>query len=490
MDYKNKNILFSCCILDPWLDVAKEISQTGFTPKYWIGWKSEDLSRIKKEFPNIIIQEIEDAWRGNFNSLSDSDSEAELDGNILKSIAHEELLAIKMMERLDWDQKSFSFNERQEFFRHLLRSFLTILKKNEIELVVSPSIPHRVFDYALYLAADILKIKFLTFKMTVWPSRLLPVFEITKIPLVTNKFFEEQEQVLSYVKKNKGNYDIAEPYYMKNQKKRGVLFKIQNKLLKGNILKNILFFLKKSNSYTKNKKQHISKNNNRNYHEALIKLKGVLYKNKLKKQYQLLCDEVDYKEEFVFVALHYQPEETSCPSGGIYVNQELFIEALLKRLPKHVKIYVKEHSSQFNSLMEGETGRSVQFYQTLKKFDNVKLISTSINSFELIDASLAVATLTGTVGLEAVIRNKPVIVFGYPWYKTISGVFDCSTNLPLNLYDSLINFNKSTEEKLLTDLNIIYSNTIEVYVYKGYKEISGVTKETAVTNLISLIKNV
>ena len=42
-------------------------------------------------------------------------------------------------------------------------------------------------------------------------------------------------------------------------------------------------------------------------------------------------------------------------------------------------------------------------------------MNTDMN--EVIDNSLAVASLTGSTCLEAVIRSKPGIIFGYPWYE-------------------------------------------------------------------------
>ena len=45
---------------------------------------------------------------------------------------------------------------------------------------------------------------------------------------------------------------------------------------------------------------------------------GRKYKNKLKIYYESLCTKINIKEEkFIFVALHYQPEETTCPSWAL-----------------------------------------------------------------------------------------------------------------------------------------------------------------------------
>lgn len=484
-----KNLLFSCCILDPWLEVAKSLADDGHNIKYWIGWKHENLNEVSSSFPDATVQTIQDAWRGNFNNFDKGLAVCELDGDMLKSIAFEELMAIKMMERLDWNQQSFTFNERQSFFRLLLRSYLYILKRDNIDLIISPSIPHRVFDYALYVAAKILNIQFLTFKMTTWLGRLIPTMSITEIPLNDHLNIEGAESaVKKYIEKVSGDYTKAEPYYMIDQRKKGVLSKIKEKFKKGGVLESTLWLFKQSETYTKNVNDDIHKNSNYNFQEVYIKRKGISFKKKLYNYYESLCvSNINLREKYIFVALHYQPEETSCPSGGIYVNQDLMIETLLKNTPNDVLVYVKEHSSQFNSLMEGETGRNAEFYNRIKKNKRVRLISTNTTSFQLIDNAIAVATLTGTVGLEAIVRDKPVLVFGNAWYKSLSGVVLFEEKVPNNFYEKILK-EKVEKESVTKGLVKIYNSTIQAYVYAGYKERSNTAKEVAVNNLLDVIR--
>ena len=110
--------------------------------------------------------------------------------------------------------------------------------------------------------------------------------------------------------------------------------------------------------------------------------------------------------------LHYQPEQTTCPCGDIFVDQKLCVELLLKHLPLNYKIYIKEHPSQFNRYLIGHSSRMSDLYNDLVKNERVKLISTDVDSFELIKHTKAVSTITGTVGWEAMVRQKPVIAFG------------------------------------------------------------------------------
>jgi hypothetical protein len=49
------------------------------------------------------------------------------------------------------------------------------------------------------------------------------------------------------------------------------------------------------------------------------------------------------------------------------------------------------------------------------------LIPFNLDTFKLIDNSCAVATLTGTVGFEAICRGKPVITFGLAPFRNAPG---------------------------------------------------------------------
>ncbi len=122
--------------------------------------------------------------------------------------------------------------------------------------------------------------------------------------------------------------------------------------------------------------------------------------------------------------------------GGRYVNQLLMVKLIRQLMPTDWKLYVKEHLSQytwFNTF--GDQYRSSAFYEEISKLPNTILVPLTYDTYHLIDGSKAVATITGSVGFEAVVRNKPVLLFGHPWYKGCSGVLESISkeNLQTNL---------------------------------------------------------
>jgi hypothetical protein len=66
--------------------------------------------------------------------------------------------------------------------------------------------------------------------------------------------------------------------------------------------------------------------------------------------------------------------------------------------------------------------RNADFYRAVSSLPSTYLVPLERDTFELIDSSVAVATITGTVGLEALCRGKRVIVFGEANYTDFAGV--------------------------------------------------------------------
>ncbi|EJF08469.1 hypothetical protein, partial [Pontibacter sp. BAB1700] len=162
----------------------------------------------------------------------------------------------------------------------------------------------------------------------------------------------------------------------------------------------------------------------KNLKSILRGVKNNYLKVKLKEEYIRSTSGPNLEEDYIFVALHFQPERTTMPQGGIFAQQWLIIDMLSKTIPSGWKIYVKEHPSMF--MIGPEPVRRHELYKILKKYSNVKLIDLDVDSFTLIKSSKAVATVTGTIGFESLIHGVPVLAFGFPSYMGLKGVFKIS----------------------------------------------------------------
>lgn len=115
-------------------------------------------------------------------------------------------------------------------------------------------------------------------------------------------------------------------------------------------------------------------------------------------------------EKFVLYPLHFQPEATTLVLAPYYLNQVALIEDLAKSLPAGHRLYVKEHVVS--------RGRwPISFYESIRRVPGVRLISPNEDSMALLQRAAAVAVITGTMGWEALLLDKPAITFGRVFYN-------------------------------------------------------------------------
>ena len=120
---------------------------------------------------------------------------------------------------------------------------------------------------------------------------------------------------------------------------------------------------------------------------------------------------------YVLFALHYQPERTTMPEGGWFADQENAIRMISESLPAGWKILVKEHASQFLWQTEGELGRDPGYFDRLANIPNVSLVPLDVSATALLEHSMGVVTITGTIGWEAILRGVAVITMASAWFE-------------------------------------------------------------------------
>lgn len=126
--------------------------------------------------------------------------------------------------------------------------------------------------------------------------------------------------------------------------------------------------------------------------------------------------EIDLERKFVYFPMQYQPEMTTSSLGGIYVDQALALEHLRDMLPDDVDIYVKENPKQPGF------ARGPMFFHRLRRIPGLTFLPSYIDTNVLTAKSQFVASVTGTVGWEAIRQGKPALVFGATWYQNLPGV--------------------------------------------------------------------
>ncbi len=510
-----KRILYNTCIADPWLKVAERLQEEqDWNPVYWIGYHDDNSCNLVPEmFSGAIYHEYFSAWKGNFpEEIAALIENYTVDPDFMRELASFELQGLKIMDRMDMDGRSFSYIERQQLFRKLLRNWLAIIYHLKIDIMISASVPHRSYDFTLYLVCRKLGIPVISFIMTPFShnGRIIGLKDIYEIPAkigenyqeITKEFLqiELSEDINDRLERVQQQYKQAVPGYMNEHQKyhrkkphfwslvKKIFYEIRDEPSRW--LGADGFIRKGFPNYVKHPRRDIEDRGYGLVPYMLKKLSRLRYLNQLRMEYEKNSSAPDFKIPYAFFAMHYQPEATSVPLSGIFYDQLYIIELLLKYLPEDWFIYVKENPLQFNPIAEGYTSRSLRFYRDAVRNPRVKLIPVSDDPFELIDNAEAVVTLTGTIGWEGMVRGKPVICFGSTWYEGFTdGVLKVKDDKTIAEMTDFIYKYKFSEEKLKSYLKAIENHSIRAYFYRGLQKHLKMEEKECVDNLVRYIIN-
>jgi len=147
---------------------------------------------------------------------------------------------------------------------------------------------------------------------------------------------------------------------------------------------------------------------------------------------------LDLSNKYVYYSLHFDPEMNTMPYEEMYANQLLNIRILSASLPEDWILYVKDHPQQHSFshmshhsekyLIDLKYYRDTNFYNYLTSLKNVRLVDHTTDQVSLVKNAMAVASIKGTVFLEASYYSKPILVFGkktpYRYLKNAYCVFD------------------------------------------------------------------
>ena len=308
-----------------------------------------------------------------------------------------------------YDVNGQRYHDYLNLFNIYIRFFYAYLSTENIDIVYFSHFIHTANDLLLYEIAKYLKIKtfFVHAIYEVDTGKSLLLYTDTMdydnlYHLMTKKLWNCEVNIPTSFKK-----DLK---YMKNihiaqiEDKR---FKVRRK----DALKCFLPFRRKF--------MNSDKFINRIYN-SLFQYKK--YKDSLSARNHVV-QPINFSEKFVYFGLHMQPEATTSFFGGKYVDQLLAIERLAEMIPDDWKIYVKEHPAQ----KDQQRGKS--FYERFKMIKKAVMVPLETNTYELMEHSQFVASITGTMLYEAVSGGKPALMFGHFWYDRLPGVFKYTPDL-------------------------------------------------------------
>jgi hypothetical protein len=120
-------------------------------------------------------------------------------------------------------------------------------------------------------------------------------------------------------------------------------------------------------------------------------------------------DTLDPERPFVYFPLHVVDDYKIKRIIPHTYDQVSLVEQVADALPPGVDVVLKEHPMS--------VGRnSIALLRRLRRRPNVRLVGPYESTHALIRRSVAVAVISSTVGLEALLYEKPVLTLGQPFY--------------------------------------------------------------------------
>jgi len=408
--------------------IAQELKKT-HQIRYWIRQRGNPPPD-RNEFPETIFQTSKEALHTFVPAEVDASSLEPAGREVFDALRECEAVVYSMMDRIDFENSPFY--KRRRLYQDLVNYWYGIFKMMKPDAILFDSVPHIVFDYVIYSLAKYLDVK----TAMIVPGRVRPRYMVlTDYTKESNALLRELSRINGDIRPEDLTGEVQK-FYLDSVSKGNFAYPLREKTMAEGKEKNLVHLYipsarkvirafhggdapRKIVHYTR--KMLFGKSN-------LMAIegdyRGLRYEMKLRKwararkahqkEYEALMRPVDWTKKFLFVPLQYQPECSTCPEGGIFVDQILMLRLLSSVIPKDWTLYVKEHMVQWASAKQAaHLGRRRGYYKELVSLGNVQLISSHIQPDKLMDHSCAIATVTGTVALEAVVRGKPALVFGH-----------------------------------------------------------------------------
>lgn len=445
--HTSRKVIYAATPHQNWITAAEMLEEeSGLVPVYW-ECPAKLKPKIEESFSEVTVHNALNAPMGvpPEDSNLESPFDFPIDSEKIKDYAETKDLALKMMDRIDPGnvvrKESLGYNERVRHYNRLLSYWIKQIDQLNPDIVIFGSSPHLINDFVLYTVAKEQNIETIIFRHTSLPETFYLTESIDEGPNLPQKIdstnSEIPQDIKSYLSRLKMDYSSGEPSYMRETDTGVGLMSVVD-TLKTHFIpsskdrfkelifnKNILRWTVSANiKYGSDKIENSAEINWIKWLYFLVKSR--YYLRNLKESYNTKTSPPSFSEEYIYFPLHYQPERTTSPEGGHYVDQTI-VANMLSKVASDQLVYIKEHPSQFDPQLKGQLGRRKWQYDDLLTHKNIRLVPVGTDPYELIDNAVAVATVTGTAGWEAINRATPAITFGSAWYRDAPGVYKIDT---------------------------------------------------------------
>lgn len=304
-----------------------------------------------------------------------------------------------------WSDQKFVRSLHRESERVLGNYWIRTLVNYNIKKVLFCNTPHNLFDYlGLQVARHLGLSTLVTNELRELPNRLYMTQAIVDLDFSSVEHKETEQVFQSQV----SDHDVAEWLggirQLTNLYSRASVDRLDDKrvrkvYIKGNMQTRLLNYVRTALSL----------------HTPYGLIRKALDKKLLHQSKRELSEITSFnwkellEEPYIYFPLHQQPEATTCPRAGEFVDQRRIVQTLLDGIPERWKVIVKEHPDQFLKSYPRQRG----FYRDLCSDPRVFVAPIDTLSVALLKSAVAVVTAGSSAAGQALSLRKPVLLFGY-----------------------------------------------------------------------------
>ena len=427
------------CAGPVWQAVAANCQAlASWEPALWTAPATNE-DAIRRAYPKAVFIAGPDATLG-LESPGCTWPLATLEPALLTALAPIESIALHMMDRMDLASGgAFTHDQRRRHYHQLLRYWLGALDALNPEVLVFSISPHVVFDYVLFAVARHRGLTTVMFERLGLPGWVFPIGDFEQGSDTLRHQLEQMPVAKAddltpifqkwFVDSTRGSASVPANFQKKLER-----YSLEGRAAVPSLTRAVAYELKRAinlwrkygfapmrNSYLRS--AHYPHGRAAWGETLRARIRGLLLKRRLTRVHDHRCSQPIAGQDYVFFALHYQPERATVPLGGVFGDQLLIVDFLASALPQGWKLYVKEHPWQLQPFGWGEMQRTEAFYDDVLRHPNVILLPRDIDTSDMVKGARTAATVTGSVGWEALCSGIPVLLFGAAWYRDCPGVF-------------------------------------------------------------------
>lgn len=417
-----------------------------------------------------------------------------LDEELIEAMRSYEAVFLTMMNRNEGKGRFLSYAARKREYLQYLRYWSHFMKSREINLFISRSFPHRIRSYMLASLCKLWNIPALYFHQT---SPIPALYYLswdyeTSIIGLPERFAELKKNpppenaplpitLERYLRAQTGQEGDPTPWFVHTpplspkEEHRRQLY---------------LLFKKRAAKIRSQLKKALSKRMTGDYWSRAFRDRSRRRRAKtMFRFYDQNANVPDLSKRYIYLPLQLQPECTTCPMGGAYVDQILMVQMVSNLVPDDVLLYVKEHPNQERLFPDGAC-RDISFYRDLLAMPNVRLVPRKFNTFELMENAIAVATATGSAGFEGLFRGKPFLMFGHDYYQFAPGAYSIRSleDCKRALHEVLVAEKKPTVSGMKLFLHALGDTTVPGYLSPDMQEVSVASQVECIENLGGMLE--